>query len=195
LENRLKERLKKPGKNIDGKSEVVKRYGESAQLRFVSGQPIAPLAYVQTKHPMHKKREVNKYTPEGRTKIHDNLRINTGLMLALMRQQSFGRSAEFMDNRISLYCAQYGKCAVTGYEFQSADEVYCHHVLPREAGGKDNYSHLTLVQEYVHILIHAKKQKTIDKYLALLRLDAKQLSKLNKYRKKAGKPIIDNIAG
>ena len=191
--NRLKERLKKPGNNVNGKSEVVKRYGESAQLRFVSGQPVAPLAYIKTKHPIHRQRAVNKYTPEGRAQIHDNLGINTKLMLALMRQQSYGKSAEFMDNRISLFCAQYGKCAVTGYVFSNADEVYCHHLLPKEAGGKDNYSNLMIVREDVHILIHAKKQDTIDKYLATLRLDPKQLSKLNKIREKAGRnPILNN---
>jgi group II intron reverse transcriptase/maturase len=190
--NRLKERLKKPDNNVNGKSEVVKRYGESAQLRFVSGQPVAPLGYIKTKHPMHRKREVNKYTSEGRTQIHDNLGINTGLMLALMRQQSFGRSAEFMDNRISLFCAQYGKCAVTGYEFNSVDEVYCHHLLPREAGGRDNYGNLMIVREEIHILIHAKKQETIDKYLAILRLNKKQLTKLDRIREKVGRQPIDS---
>jgi hypothetical protein len=49
-----------------------------------------------------------------------------------------------------------------------------------------------IVREDVHILIHAKKQETIDKYLELLRLDPKQLSKLNKIREKAGKNPIQN---
>ena len=31
-----------------------------------------------------------------------------------MRTKEVGRSVEYMDNRISLYVAQYGKCAITG---------------------------------------------------------------------------------
>lgn len=43
---------------------------------------------------------------------HDNLRINTSLMVQLMNTKSNAQSTEFSDNRISLFSAQWGKCAV-----------------------------------------------------------------------------------
>jgi len=170
---------------------VVKRYGMSEQLRWIGDLPIAPIAYVQTKAPMFKKRSVQKYTPEGRKEIHANLGMNTNMLRAMLRQQIYGRSAEYADNRLSLYCAQYGKCAVTGQEFELLEDLHCHHKLPRRMGGKDNYQNLILVREGVHILIHATTQPTIDKYLASFSLSKNQLNKLNKLRKEAGnQPIV-----
>ena len=45
---------------------------------------------------------------------------------------------------------------------------------------------LTLVLIDVHRLIHAKKENTIRRYMEMLKLDEKQLSKLNQLRKEAG---------
>jgi len=139
---------------------------------------------------MCRKRLVQKYTPEGRKEIHENLGINLIMLQALLRQQLYGRSTEYADNRLSLYCAQFGKCAVTGRAFKTLEEIHCHHKFPKSKGGKDNYQNLTLVREEVHILIHATAQPTIDKYLAILYLDKKQLSKLNKLRIESGNPLI-----
>lgn len=47
-------------------------------------------------------------------------------MLLLMRTKEVGRSVEYMDNRISLYVAQYGKCAITG-QILALHEIHCHH--------------------------------------------------------------------
>ena len=41
--------------------------------------------------------------------IHENLEIDTGTMLWLMRNPVRSRTIEYADNRISLYAAQYGK--------------------------------------------------------------------------------------
>ena len=97
-----------------GFSFIEKKYGKSKQIRFYSGKPLIPVAYVKHKNPMWKKKSVCKYTPEGRREIHKNLGIDTRTMLLLMRTKEVGRSVEYMDNRISLYVAQYGKCAITG---------------------------------------------------------------------------------
>ena len=53
-------------------------------------------------------------------------------------------------------------------------------------GGKDNYQNLILVHEYVHTLIHATNEITINKYLSEISLNEKQLEKLNRLRKQAG---------
>jgi 5-methylcytosine-specific restriction endonuclease McrA len=103
-----------------------------------------------------------------------------------MRQPLYNRSAEYADNRISLYSAQFGKCAVTGKAFQRLDDIHCHHKNPRAKGGDDKYGNLVLVLQPVHVLIHAKQAEIIDKYLRMLRLDKKQIQKTNKFREQAG---------
>jgi 5-methylcytosine-specific restriction endonuclease McrA len=112
------------------------------------------------------------------------------MLKAMLRQQLYGRSSEYADNRLSLYCGQYGKCAVTGQAFEMLEDIHCHHKLPRSAGGKDNYQNLVLVREDVHILIHATTGQTVDKYLSKISLNKKQLAKLNKLRKEAGNEPI-----
>jgi len=182
---RLGDRLKKkPKDKIEG--AVVERYGSSDLIRYIKNQPIAPISYIRTKHPLGKKRSIQKYTPEGRKEIHENLGFDTGMLRALLRQELHEQSAEYADNRLSLFCAQYGKCAITGKKFDRLGDIHCHHKLPRDMGGKDNYQNLIIVLEEVHILIHATTQPTIEKYLALLSLNKSQLAKLNKLRKEAG---------
>lgn len=168
------------------------RYGKSAMLRYVAGsnEPIYPIGYVQHKNPMAKKRSVNPYSAEGRNGIHDNLRVNTALMWLMMKQPLNGRSIEYADNRISLFSAQWGKCAIMGKEFTSLDSIHCHHITPRSKGGTDKYQNLVLVLLPVHKLIHATQESTIAYYLKILNPDEKQLTKINKYREKAGNAKI-----
>jgi len=182
---RLGGRLKKVPKQ-EPAGAVMDKYGNSAQLRYIKNLPFAPIGYIQTKPPMSKKRSVQKYTPEGRKEIHENLGIDTVMLQALMRQQIHGRSAEYADNRLSLYCAQYGKCAVTGQVIEPLEDIHCHHKLPKHLGGKDNYQNLIIVREAVHILIHATTIPTIEHYSAILSLNKKQLAKVNKLRVEAG---------
>lgn len=179
-------RLKRIGRKL---TEVErKRYGKSKMLRYVAGtgEPIYPIGYVQCKNPMNKKRSICSYTAEGRAEIHDKLRINVKLMLELMKQPLYGRSSEYADNRISLFSAQWGKCAVTGKEFTITEEIHCHHLVPREKGGTDKYDNLILVLEPIHKLIHAKTDEAVEKYKMICDLDKEQMGKLNKLRKLAG---------
>ena len=169
---------------------IVDRYGTSAQMRWVDDFPIVPIGFVQTKPPSCRRRSVQKYTPEGRKEIHENLGINISMMQQLLHQPLYQRSVEYADNRLSLYCAQYGKCAVTGLAFKFVTDIHCHHKVPKHKGGKDNYYNLTLVHADVHILIHATIESTIAQYLSVLNLSKPQLSKLNKLRKEAGNPPI-----
>ena len=161
-------------------------------LRFVAGskEPIYPIGYVQHKNPMAKKRSISPYSTEGRNGIHENLRINTALMWLMMKHPPNGRSVEYTDNRISLFSAQWGNCAVTGKEFTSLDSIHCHHITPRSKGGTDKYHNLVLILLPVHILIHATQKDTITYYLNILNLNEKQLAKVNEYREKAGNTKI-----
>ncbi len=186
LKNRLKSgkthRLKEEGRDLT-KMEY-QRYGKSDQLKYIaqSKEPIYPISYVQCKNPMNLRRNVCAYTADGRSAIHDDLKINTSLLLQLMRIPTYGQSTEYTDNRISLFSAQMGKCAVTGKPFQCLSEIHCHHKTPRNEGGGDKYENLVLVLEPVHVLIHATDENTIRSYLSILKLDVRQLAKLNRLR-------------
>ena len=150
------------------------RYGKSARLRFIANEPIYPIGYVKF-----------KITKSKSSKAQ--VQIVEDIKLSLIRQQLYGRSIEYADNRISLYLAQKGKCAVTGEEFTSKDEIHCHHKLPKSKGGTDDYHNLILVTETVHKLIHATNAEIIQKYLQACKPDMK---KLNVLRKQVGNNIL-----
>lgn len=107
---------------------------------------------------MWKKKSVCKYTPEGRREIHKNLGMDTRTMLFLMRTKEVGRSVEYMDNRISLYVAQYGKCAITG-KILELHEIHCHHKKPVSQGGNDRYENLTILHKDIHRIATRNKRR------------------------------------
>ena len=190
IANRLKGRVKKKG--ITSNKHIHKRYGDSQQLRFVDGYPLVPIGYVQTKNPMYKKASICKYTTEGRQEIHKNLKFDEYVLWVMEQLQysyTFTDSIEFTDNKISLYAAQYGKCAVLGVVLD-IDDIHCHHKLPKKLGGKDNYQNLIIVHQDVHRLLHATQDETINRYLLTLKLDKQQISKVNKLRKMVGNEPI-----
>lgn len=189
LENRLRIRIKKTSE-LKPTRYIEEHYGKSKQLRFIDGRALVPIGYVQYKNPVCKKREVNKYTPEGRMAIHKNLRdIDMEILHYLMRNPVGNQSIEYNDNRLSLYCAQKGKCAITGTHLEKK-RIHCHHKVPKKLGGDDSYSNLIIIDVLVHRLIHATKIETIKKYLSELKLTDKQIKKVNSLRKYLG---LDSI--
>ena len=163
-------------------SPVYIKYSKSREMRFIGETPILPIAYVRHKNPIDKKRSINSYTVEGRAEIHKKLAIiNVAILHYLMRNPVRDRSVEYNDNRLSLYCSQQGKCAVTG-RILEIDRIHCHHKMAVFLGGDDSYGNLVLIDVDVHVLIHATREETIRKYLASLQLDEKQLNKVNKLR-------------
>lgn len=111
--------------------------------------------------------------------------IDMNVLYHLMRNPMAGQTIEYNDNRLSLFCGQCGRCAITGVPLQIGD-IHCHHIIHRSQGGTDRYENLMLVTETVHKLLHATNAKTIQKLLENLNLSAKQKAKLNYYRLKAG---------
>ena len=169
-----------------GNQYIKDRYGKSNRLKEWRGLPIVPLSYVQTVPPKLKRVAVNQYTPEGRAAVHKNLRgIDVNVLYYLMRNPIAGQTIEYNDNRLSLFCGQYGKCAITGVELKIGD-IHCHHKIHRSQGGTDKYENLMLVTVDVHKLLHATDADTIQSLLEKLNLTAKQKAKLNYYREKAG---------
>ena len=150
------------------------RYGKSKMLRYLADEPIYPIGYIQHKIPINK-------SNKKRNKTVDELRLK------LLRQPLYGRSIEYADNRISLYYAQKGQCAVTGEKFTFTDKIHCHHKIPKSKGGTDDYQNLILVTATVHKLIHATNAKTIQKYLQACKPNFK---KLNVLRQTIGNTIL-----
>ena len=187
MKSRIYNRLTKRG--VINEVYIRKVYGKSKQIRFISSKTVCPVGYVQTKHPMFKKKSVCKYTVEGREEIHENLKFDTSGLLKLMRIKETRRSIEYMDNRISLYAAQYGKCAVTG-QYLQIDELNCHHKTPLKSGGSDRYDNLIIVHVDVHKLIHSSSPETITAFLERNKPDKKTLAKINELRVLAGNLTI-----
>lgn len=188
LYNRLKHRLQRTG-SISNRY-IQEKYGRSREVRYLNGHAVVPIAYVQHRMPMDRKNRVNPYTPEGRTEIHKNLAgLNLAVMNHLMNTPAGQQSVEYNDNRIALYVAQKGKCAVSGIALD-ANQVNCHHKKPLSLGGDDSYQNLIIVSDAVHVLIHSSSERTIKKYLNDLQLNSKQLAKLNNLRKLAEMPQI-----
>lgn len=184
MKNRLRNRLQMQGNTL--LPYIAERYGKSKQIRYVSGQAIIPIGYVQTKAPLFKRREVNQYTVEGRQTIHKSLEtVNMSILHYLMRNPVQYASVELNTNRLALYCAQHGCCAVTKQPMKIGN-IHCHHKTPRKQGGNGRYANLTLVTEEVHVLIHATDSEVIARYVQLLKLNANQRAKLNTLRKTAG---------
>lgn len=188
LYNRLKHRLQRTG-SISNRY-IQEKYRRSREVRYLNGHAVVPIAYVQHRVPMDRKIRVNPYTPEGRTEIHKNLAgLNLAVMNHLMNTPAGQQSVECNDNRIALYVAQKGKCAVSGIALD-ANQVDCHHKKPLSLGGDDSYQNLIIVSDAVHVLIHSSSERTIKKYLNDLQLNSKQLAKLNNLRKLAEMPQI-----
>lgn len=93
-----------------------------------------------------------------------------------------GKSIEYNDNRLAMYCAQKGKCAITGKILEIGD-IHCHHKIRSIDGGTDNYQNLRLLCVDAHVLLHATNEVTITKYLTKLSLDSMQKDKVNRLRK------------
>ena len=128
--NRLRYKLKSEG--IIRSEFIQKYYGKSKMMCFLGDAPLVPFSYVQTQTPRYKKVKICKYTPEGREEIHKSLKFNESIIAVLhmlAKSHISGRSIEYMDNRVSLYAAQYGKCAITGAVLW-IDEIHCHHKKP-----------------------------------------------------------------
>ncbi|MFC3882024.1 HNH endonuclease signature motif containing protein [Bacillus songklensis] len=149
----------------------------------INGIYLFPIADIQTKNAMKFSQDICDYTNKGRLKIHKNLKADIATEIKKMLQTTHEEGKlEYADNRISKYSMQFGECAVTG-RFLIAEEVHCHHKLPRHMKGTDEFNNLVIVHEMVHKLIHATNKKTIERYRNFLQLDGKQLKKLNQFRK------------
>lgn len=149
----------------------------------VNGEYLFPIECIKWSKPWAFKPTVNNYTERGRLERIKMLKPKIKAEIVKMSQvYSTIQTVEFLDNKLSRYSMQNGKCAVTG-EFLPAGIAHGHHVIPKKHGGSDEYNNIVIVHDWIHKLIHAKTKETIDQYLNVLKLNGNQLKKLNKYRK------------
>lgn len=160
-----------------------KFYGEyKGKVTFVCGIALYPIYGVKTKPPMCFTQQICNYTKAGREFIHNNLtRIDKIILQQIMKYPLKDETAELNDNRIFLYVGQNGKCFVSK-EFLTIGNIHVHHKKPRKEGGTDNYQNLVLVTEYVHRLIHASTEETLEKLLSDPKCSKIDFDKLNKLR-------------
>ena len=168
-------------------------YGEfTGKIFNVCDIALYPINGVKTVPPMCFPNGICNYTREGREKIHSMQKaVEPSILRLLMQNPIQGRSAEFNDNRISLYVGQRGRCSITG-EPLVYGEMEVHHKTPIKMGGTDKYENLTIVMTDVHKLIHAVEHETIAKYLYRLRNYKINFQRLNKLRKEVGLSELKN---
>lgn len=188
LKARLRQRLKtakeikKSNIPVHITKVIREKYGKSDQLRYVQEIALAPIGYVQHSHPMQKAFGVNSYTPEGRILVHKSLcGVNMEILHYLMRNPIANESIEYNDNRLSLYAAQRGKCAITG-NLMDVDDVFCIRKIPTGKGGTDKYANLMLVCKKVIDVLNIEDTEVFDRKLGELNLDGNKLEKLKKLR-------------
>lgn len=170
------------------------RFGKSKMIRYVSGveRPIYPIAYVKYKTALGKSPNVCSYTKDGREGIHENLRLNMDIMTELRNQPEQSHSLEYTDCRLSLFSAQKGKCAISGTAFESADEILCFLKVPEYIGGTERYRNMIMVNIMYLIPIFSEDMQRVRESLNVLRINKKQLAKINKLRQLAHRKIINN---
>jgi RNA-directed DNA polymerase len=187
-ENRLDLRRRKPGEKLP--RYILKKYGKSKYLRFVHNKPFLPISYA--KWQMHFVfNGLSPYVKTDRQVLHSNQKaVSQEAIRYLLTHPSPDKSVEYNDNRIALYVAQYGKCAVTGNKLDLT-EMNCHHKKPIILGGGDEYKNLIIVDGNVHRLIHASNPDTISSYMQILKLNEKMVEKINSLRKRVQQaPIL-----
>lgn len=188
IKNRLQERVKRQGNQAV--PQYAKRYGKSKEVRFIGKTILLPIGYIQHHPPIHVKKSMNKYTAKGRAEIHKNLEsVDMTILHILMRNPIEGASIEYNDNRLSLYAAQHGVCAITK-QILSVEEIHCHHKTPKSQGGGDEYANLIILHKNVHRLVHATQKDTISAIMQKVQLKSAELKRLNKLRVLAGNEAI-----
>lgn len=187
IDNRLKSVFSKSGYKS---KEYLNRYKKfDGKTKYICGEAMYPISCIQTKNPKVFTQGYNNYTPKGRELIHSKLGyIDKDILQYISKNPIPYQSVEYNDNRLSLYSAQKGRCAVTGKPLDIHMET--HHKKAICQGGDDSYNNLALVNLNIHKLIHATNIYTISAYLEELNLTKLALKKLNKFREIIGNEII-----
>lgn len=180
----MKNRLKPLATKTGTKNRVVEKYyGQSKAIKYYCKYAVIPISYIKTRPPMQFKTETCDYTEAGRKLVHEYLNLTLSSRIAdMMRLFIKDESVEYNDNRISVFAAQNGQCAITK-QILKPFNFHCHHKKPRKLGGDDSYQNLIIVSISIHRLIHATDEKLIKELIKENSLNKDQIIKVNKLRK------------
>lgn len=184
-------RLKRVINNKPKLSSTYKRlYGRyNGKLRTIGDITIFPIYGCKTKAPMCFSQDICNYTNEGRELIHKNLYGYGFIIEYLLKDLYNNQSVEFNDNRISLMVGQKGKCYITG-DYLQIEDMICHHKIPKELGGSDEYKNLVWLTKESKEMIESTNLGAIAKYLNKVHLDETGLKRFNSLRKLVGNSVI-----
>ena len=164
-------------------NETYRRFNKNNYKTFtINGVALHPLADIKTTKPINFSQELSNYTTVGREKTYKGL--SSTILMEIQKmicQIKPNQSIEFLDNSVSKFSMQNGKCAISRLPLTS-ETLSCHHIIPKHLGGTDMFNNIVIVDNFVHKLIHATNTLMINKCLYILKLKPKQLEKLNKLR-------------
>lgn len=163
----------------------------NTKISVVAGTPLHLIQAVHHKNPMNFTPSQTLYSKTGREQLNKPIALPLEWIQELVNKSNYTKSTvEFINNRMSRYIADDGKCYVTGQTLRP-NELHCHHKKPRKHGGTDEYRNLCLVHKTVHKLIHGTTPELIAQWLDELRISSSQLKKINHLRQLAGNdPIV-----
>ncbi|QFG01154.1 group II intron reverse transcriptase/maturase [Psychrobacillus glaciei] len=186
-------RLKPVGKyeHPNNPPPVYKKfYGLGSKTYKIAGVYLFPLGIIKTKNVIGFTQSITPFTQEGRVQLIKRLSKDIRHEIVLLMESKIPtRSVEYMDNRISRYSMKKGKCEITGM-FLTAQNVYCHHYIPKHLGGSDKFNNLRILQKEVHELIHITDKIKANTLIRILGITESMLEKINKYREKCELEII-----
>lgn len=163
----------------------------NTKVSIVAGTPLHIIQSVHHKNPMNFTQSKTLYTKQGRKLLNEKLAtLPIEWVRELVNKSNYTKATvEFINNRISHYIADNGKCYVTG-RILTPSELHCHHKTPKKLGGGDEYRNLCLVHKTIHKLIHGTTRELITQWLEEMRISDDQLKKLNHLRQLAGNDLI-----
>lgn len=168
-----------------------KFYGLGSKTYKIAGIYLFPLGIIKTKNVIAFTQSITPFTEEGRVQISTRLSKDIRQEIVLLMDSNIPtQSVEYMDNRISRYSMKKGKCEITGM-FLQAENVYCHHCIPKHLGGSDKFNNLRILQKEVHELIHITDKIRANTLIKILGITKSMLEKVNKYRVKCELEIIE----
>lgn len=173
----------------------LKYYGKYCHRKqfFVRTIALYPISGCGFSIPTIVNKKMSPYTEEGRQIIHKGLEFaNKNMLVHVMNNPIEFRSVEYNDNRISLFSAQRGRCAVTGLNL-TPNDMHCHHIIPRSKNGTDEYKNLIFIKKDIHLLIHSNKSETQKRILSQYNITPIMLKKINGLRNKVGNYNITEI--
>ena len=168
----------------DCKISIPLAYRKTKQLRYVGSYPVLPIGFCNPKNAMQHKACEHPYAMTNESRL-------VAQQISKMWSKKTTRVFQivFVVNCISKYAAQQGKCGITG-KFLLMDEFEGHHKLPRYKGGTDEYSNIIILSHEAHLLVQLTDPEKIAVILSQLKLNKKQIQKLNELRTLYGTEAI-----